>query len=65
MRNSWAWRPGVGAWWDVSPRLGIHAFYGYLLTQPAVTFASDAAIATERLRVNAAVVSVGVAYWVF
>ncbi len=65
VRNSWAWRPGVGAWWDVSPRLGIHAFYGYLFTQPAVTFASDAAIATERLRVNAAVVSVGVAYWVF
>ena len=65
VRNSWVWRPGIGAWWDVSRRLGIHAFYGYLFTQPAVTFASDAAIATERLRVNAAVVSVGVAYWIF
>ena len=63
--NSLAWRPGVGAWWDVSPRIGIHAFYGYLFTRPAVTFASDTEIATERLRVDAAVLSVGVAYWVF
>ena len=65
VRNSLVWRPGVGAWWDVSPRIGIHAFYGYLFTQPAVTFASDTEIATERLGVDAAVVSVGVAYWVF
>ena len=63
--NSLAWRPGAGAWWDVSPRIGINAFYGYLFTRPAVTFASDSEVTTERLRVNAAVVSVGVAYWVF
>ena len=63
--NSLVWRPGVGAWWDVSPRVGIHVFGGYLFTRPAVTFASDTSIATERLRINAAVVSVGVAYWVF
>ena len=65
VRNSLVWRPGLGAWWDVSPRIGIHAFYGYLFTRPAVTFASDTEIATERLRVDAAVLSVGVAYWVF
>ncbi len=65
VRNSLVWRPGVGAWWDVSPRIGIQAFYGYLFTRPAVTFASDTEIATERLRVDAAVLSVGVAYWVF
>ena len=65
VRNSLVWRPGLGAWWDVSPRIGIHAFYGYLFTRPAVTFASDTEIATKRLRVNAAVLSVGVAYWVF
>ena len=65
VRNSLVWRPGVGAWWDLSPRIGIQAFYGYLFTRPAVTFASDTEIATERLRVDAAVLSVGVAYWVF
>ena len=63
--NSLVWRPGAGVWWDVSPRVGIHVFGGYLFARPAVTFASDTSIATERLRVNAAVVSVGVAYWVF
>ena len=30
-----------------------------------MTFASDAAIVTERLPANAIVVSVGAAYWVF
>ena len=65
VRNSLVWRPGVGAWWDVSPRIGIQAFYGYLFTRPAVTFASDTEIATERLRVDAAVLSVGVAFWIF
>ena len=65
VRNSLVWRPGVGVWWDVAPRVGIQAFYGRLFARPAVTFASDTEIATERLRVNAAVLSVGVAYWVF
>lgn len=65
VRNSLVWRPGAGVWWDVSPRIGIQGFYGYLFTRPAVTFASDTEVATERLPVNAAVLSVGVAYWVF
>ena len=65
VRNSLVWRPGVGVWWDVSPRIGINGFYGYLFTRPAVTFASDTDVATERLRVDAAVLSVGVAYWIF
>ena len=63
--NSLAWRPGAAVWWDVAPRVGVQVFGGYLFTRPSVTFASDTAIATERLRVSAAVVSVGVAYWVF
>ena len=63
--NSLAWRSGAAVWWDAAPRVGIHVFGGYLFTRPSVTFASDSAIATERLQVSAAVVSVGVAYWVF
>ena len=38
---------------------------GITPTRPAVTFASDASIVTERMSVNAATVSVGVAYWIF
>ena len=63
--NSFVWRPGVAVWADVTPRIGINAFGGYLFTSPRVTFASDASIATERLSTNSAVVSVGVAYWIF
>ena len=63
--HSFVWRPGAAVWFDVTRRVGINVFGGYLFTSPAVTFASDASIATERLRVNAATVSVGVAYWIF
>ena len=63
--HSFVWRPGAAVWFDVTDRVGINVFGGYLFTSPEVTFASDASIATERLRVNAAVVSVGVAYWIF
>ena len=63
--HSFAWRPGAAIWVDVTNRVGINVFGGYLLTRPAVTFASDASIVTERMSVNAATVSVGVAYWIF
>ena len=63
--NSFVWRPGAAVWIDVTRRVGINVFGGYLFTSPAVTFASDASIATERTSANAAVVSVGVAYWIF
>ena len=63
--NSFVWRPGVAVWADVTRRIGINVFGGYLFTSPRVTFASDASIATERLSTNSAVVSVGVAYWIF
>ena len=63
--NSFVWRPGVSLWYDVAPRLGINLFGGYLFTRPEVTFASDTAVLTERLRANAVVVSIGTAYWIF
>ena len=63
--NSFVWRPGAAVWIDVTRRIGINVFGGYLFTSPAVTFASDTSIATERVSVDSAVVSVGVAYWIF
>ena len=63
--HSFVWRPGAAIWIDVTNRVGLNVFGGYLFTNPRVTFASDAAIVTERLRVNSATVSVGVAYWLF
>ena len=63
--NSFAWRPGAVLWADVTPRVGINVFGGYLFARPKVTFASDASIATERVNAGSVVVSVGVAYWIF
>lgn len=65
VRNSFVWRPGVSMWFDVTPRIGINIFGGYLSTRPTVTFASDASVLAERLRVQSAVVSIGAAYWLF
>ena len=63
--NSLVWRPGAAIWIDVTNRVGINVFGGYLFTSPEVTFASDASIATERMSMRSATVSVGVAYWIF
>ncbi len=63
--NSFVWRPGAAVWIDVTRRIGINVFGGYLFTSPKVTFASDTSIATERVDAGSVVVSVGVAYWIF
>ena len=63
--GSLAWRPSVTVWYDVGPRLGLEAFAGYLVTRPRVTFASDDAIVRRRLRADALILGVGLAYWVF
>ena len=65
MGNSFVWRSGAAVWVDVTRRVGINVFGGYLFTKPELTFASDAAIVTERVNANSAVASVGVAYWIF
>lgn len=63
--NGFVWRPGAVLWADVTPRIGVNVFGGYLFARPKVTFASDASIATERVNAGSVVVSVGVAYWIF
>lgn len=63
--NSFVWRPGATLWYDVTPRIGINLFGGYLFTRPKVTFVSDTSVETHRMRANAVVISVGLAYWIF
>ena len=63
--NSFVWRPGVTLWYDVTQRIGINVFGGYLFTRPEVTFVSDTSVVTHRLRANTVVISVGMAYWIF
>ena len=63
--DSLAVRPGFSAWFDATERVGIHLRLGYLMSRPKVTFGSDQAVTTERIRANALVVSAGLAYWTF
>lgn len=63
--NSFAWRPGLSVWYDIAPRLGVNVFVGRVFTRPEVTFASDSAVASRRVRADSTVINVGVAYWVF
>ena len=63
--NSVAGRAGVSVWIDVSRRLGLNLFGGYLVTRPTVTFASDTDLRTTTVNADAVIVSVGVAYWLF
>lgn len=63
--NSLVFRSGVGVWYDVTSRVGLNVFAGYRVTRPRVTFASDSDITTRRLNADTALLTVGVAYWVF
>ena len=63
--NALALRVGVSLWVDVSPRVGLNLFGGYRYTRPRVTFAGDSVLETHRLNADAALIGVGVAYWVF
>lgn len=63
--SSFAWRPGLSIWHDVTPRIGVNGFVGGLFTEPVVTFAADDRVETMRMRSGALIISVGVAYWLF
>ncbi len=65
VENSLAARPGVSVWFDATERVGLNLRVGYVVSRPKVTFGSDQAVTTERIRVNAVVVSAGLAYWIF
>ena len=63
--NSFAVQPKLDVWFDVTRRIGLTLGAGYLVSRPKVTFASDASVSTERIRINTAVLSAGLAYWIF
>ena len=62
--NSFAWRPGASVWFDVSPRVSLNLFGGYLLTRPELTFASDLSVVTRQVTAHTVIISAGVAYWI-
>ena len=63
--NSLVWRAGGSLWVDVTPRLGVNVFGGYLVTRPELAVLGGGSVATRRVNADTAIVSLGLAWWVF
>ena len=58
-------RAGAALWVDVTRRIGVNFFGGYLWVRPRVTFASDTTVDKTRIASDSALLGISVAYWVF
>ena len=65
VENSFVWRVGGSVWVDVTPRFGVSVFGGYLVTRPELALQSGGSVVTRRVSANTAIVSLGMAWWVF
>ncbi len=63
--NSFAFRPGMSLWFDVSRRIAFSAFAGYLLARPSVTFLEDGRVTRRTIRGDTVLVSTGIVYKLF
>jgi hypothetical protein len=65
VRNSPALRPGLSIWYQLTPRLGLNLFGGYLIHRPEMGVAAPGFTETRRLNADTWLVSAGLAVWVF
>lgn len=65
LRGSHAFQPTLGVWYDVSEKLGVRVSAGYLLTRLPLTVAGPGGPRSTRVRADALVLRVGLAYAVF
>jgi hypothetical protein len=63
--NSFAWRPSVSLWHEVSRRIAFNVSFGYVFTSPRTTFLLDDRITTATVRADTAMATVGLAYKLF
>ena len=63
--DSWVWRVGGSVWVDVTRRFGVNVFGGYLVNRPELTLLRGESVATRRVSADTAIVSAGLAWWVF
>ena len=63
--NTFAVKPEVQAWYDLSPRFGLKVDFGYLVARPSITIKST--LGDDRRDVNADsfLITVGVVYSIF
>jgi len=63
--GSVAFQPSAGLWYDVSDSVGLHTSVGYLVARPTMTVDGPGRPLTTRIRADALVVRLGIAYTVF
>ncbi len=63
--DSWVWRVGASAWVDVTPRFGVNVFAGHLFNRPELTLLRGDSVVTRRVSADTAIVSAGLAWWIF
>jgi hypothetical protein len=63
--NSFAWRPGLSTWFDLSGRVALNLSAGYVITRPRLTVIDDGQIVRRRLVADTLIVRAGVAYKIF
>jgi hypothetical protein len=65
LRGSHAFQPTVGVWYDLSEKLGVRASVGYLMARLPLTVDGPGGPRSTRVRADALVLRLGVAYAVF
>jgi hypothetical protein len=63
--NSFAWRPGVSTWFDLSSRAAFNLSAGYVITRPQLTLIDDGQVVRRRLVADTLIVRAGLAYKIF
>jgi hypothetical protein len=62
---TWVTRPGVGVWYDLNKKFGLHFNAGYMIARPNVTVKSSLGEDKRRVRADVFTFKVGLAYSVF
>jgi hypothetical protein len=63
--NSFAWRPGVSVWYDLTDRVGLNTFLGYVVTRPDLRLEGLPDSSTIEFEADSLVWTAGFAVWVF
>jgi hypothetical protein len=63
--NTFVVRPQVSVWRDVSPKVGVNVFAGYMIARPILTISTTLGEERQRIRADMFMLKMGVVYSVF
>lgn len=63
--TTWALRPGVGVWYDINRKIGVHVGVNYMMARPDVIVTSSLGRDRRTVRADMLQMKVGLAYAIF